>query len=149
MSPLKAKTKKVKITRLYADENIPKQTVEYLRSKKIPVIHAVIDKNFSGRDDEFHFNLSVQNRYLLLTLDTDFLNRYKFPARRSFGIIVLMVDPPLSSLKINEILSKIIPMIKTHSPIFFQRKIIKIRIDRMTILEESMSGKISYQVIEW
>ena len=85
------KTKKLKAPRLYADENIPRQTVEYLRSKKIPVVHAVTDKNFSGRDDEFHFNYAVKNHYVLLTLDIDFLNRYKFPLRRNFGLIVIMI----------------------------------------------------------
>lgn len=141
--------KKVKIPRLYADENIPRQTVEYLRLKKIPVVHAVTDKNFSGRDDEFHFNYAGKNRYILLTLDIGFLNRYKFPPRRSFGTIVVIIAQPLSDSKINEVLSKLIPIIKTHDPVFFQRKIFKIRIDRMTILEENMSGKVSSQIIEW
>jgi len=143
------KTKKLKAPRLYADENIPRQTVEYLRSKKIPVVHAVTDKNFSGRDDEFHFNYAVKNHYVLLTLDIDFLNRYKFPLRRNFGLIVIMITPPLSSFKINEVLSKLIPIIKTHAPVFFQRKILKMRTDRITILEENMSGKVSSEIIEW
>jgi predicted nuclease of predicted toxin-antitoxin system len=149
MSRRDLKTKKAKVPRLYADENIPRQTVEYLRSKKIPVIHAVTDKNFSGRDDEFHFNYAVKNHYILLTLDIDFLNRYKFPLRKNFGVIVITIAPPVSSSKINEVLSKIIPIIKTHDPEFFQRKILKARIDRMTILEENTSGKVSSQVIDW
>lgn len=149
MPPSRSKAKKTKIPRLYADENIPKQTIEYLRLKKIPVIHAVIDKNFSGRDDEFHFNVAVKNRCILLTLDTDFLNRYKFPPRRSSGIIVMMVTPPVSSFKINEVISKLIPVIKIHDPEFFERKILKMTIDRLTIIEENKSGQVNSKMIEW
>lgn len=149
MPPHRSKPKKVKIPRLYADENIPKQTIEYLKLKKISVIHAVIDRNFSGRDDEFHFSFAVKNHYILLTLDTDFLNRYKFPPRRSFGTIVMIIAPPVSSYKINEAISKLVPIIKTNDPEFFQSKILKITVDRLTIIEESKSGKVSSQIIEW
>ena len=77
--------------RLYFDENFPMGTVNYLKSdknwkKKCKIISAHDEGNL-GKKDGFHFNYCKKKDFVLVTLDSDFMDDTKFPIMKIPGII--------------------------------------------------------------
>jgi predicted nuclease of predicted toxin-antitoxin system len=85
MGILKARKK----WRLYADNNIEKEIVEYLQTSGFDVIAVGADPKLRHQEDEFHYQKARQlNRYLL-THDDDFWDDKRFPLRQSPGVIII------------------------------------------------------------
>lgn len=81
------RTQKIKI---YADENISRRTVKFLRDKLgWDVRYACEEKNLRGKEDLYHHRRARKEGRILLTRDKGYFNPYLFPLHRSMGIIVL------------------------------------------------------------
>lgn len=96
---------------LYCDENFPYPSL--LRLSRFKVKHAILDFNFNGRDDEFHYQYATQQKAILLTLDDDYLNNRRFKIDKTYGLIVIQVGELASWERINKILDKLIPFLKS------------------------------------
>jgi predicted nuclease of predicted toxin-antitoxin system len=75
--------------RLYADNNIEKETVEYLREERFDVLAVGDDQRLRRQEDEFHYDKARQLDRYLLTHDDDFWDDRRFPLRQSPGVIIL------------------------------------------------------------
>lgn len=117
--------------------------------KKIRITHAVVDHQFSGKDDDFHWKWTCQHGEILLTLDKDFLNNRAYPSRNSSGAIVLMVPPPVTDSKVNIILGKMLPILKLQNREYFYCKKIIANLTRMTIQTSSRSGGFTSETVDW
>lgn len=71
--------------RFYADENIFPESVSFLRSKKVNILHVVSDLEFGGKNDTFHWKWANKYQRVLLTLDRDFLNNPPVSAATNLG----------------------------------------------------------------
>jgi len=81
------KSRKIK---LYADEDIEKELIEYLREKKINIKSAK-ELNYEGRPDSFHVAYAFKNKRFLLTKNVNhFWDDKKVPFQKVFGIIALV-----------------------------------------------------------
>ena len=75
--------------RLYADNNIEKEIVEYLREEGFDVLAVGEEPELRHKEDEFHYQKSRQLDRYLLTHDDDFWEDRRFPLRQSPGVIIL------------------------------------------------------------
>ena len=130
--------------RVYADENLPQSSLDFLKSKKINLIQGII-----GRDDIFHHNQAVQKERVLLTLDKDFLDSRRFSFRKSWGIIVLKPIPPVSSDRVASLIKKLLPIIKANNRNYFKMKKIVATEEKLSIWKANRSGKISKEILNW
>ena len=94
--------------KLFSDENIPKKVTELLREEGYD-----IKRSPFGIDDKDITKILKKESRILLTLDTDFINKIKFPPQDLYGIIFISIQPPLidvvfSSLK--KLLEEISPL---------------------------------------
>ncbi|MBI5356588.1 DUF5615 family PIN-like protein [Candidatus Collierbacteria bacterium] len=135
--------------KIYADENVFPESVSFLRSKKINILHAVKDLDFGGKDDVFHWELANKYQRILLTLDRDFLNNRLFPLRQSWGAIIIIVPPPVTSSKVNAILVKMVSLLKLQNREYFHFKKIITYPKIMTIQTSNRSGIISSETVDW
>jgi predicted nuclease of predicted toxin-antitoxin system len=133
--------------RFYADENVFPESINFLRSKKINVLHAVKDLNFGGKDDTFHWESANKYQRVLLTLDRDFLNNRLFPLRQTWGTIIIVVPPPVTDSKINIVLEKMLPILKLQNKEYYHCKKIIANLDTMTIQTLNRSGRINSEII--
>jgi len=135
--------------KFYADENVFPESVSFLRSKKVNILHSVKDLKLSGRDDIFHWERVKQNRWILVTLDRDFLNNRLFPLRQTWGTIVIMVPPPVTSSRVNSLLVKLLPILRLNGREFFKKKKVIVSADKLIVWETDSSGKVISNNIEW
>lgn len=91
--------------RFYLDENFFPACLPVLT--RFDAKHAVVDFNYQGRDDKFHFNFACHEQRILLTLDTDYLNDVKYKLPLTFGLIIISATPPVTPEKVNKILLKL------------------------------------------
>ena len=75
--------------RLYADNNIEKEIVEYLRQEQFDVLAVGEDPQLRHHKDEFHYQKASQLDRYILTHDDDFWDDGRFPLRKSPGIFIL------------------------------------------------------------
>ena len=76
--------------RLYADHNIEKELVDYLRSSGFDVLWVIEDKYLEQqKDDSFHYQMARKRRMYLLTKDKDFWDDRIYPIQNSPGVIIL------------------------------------------------------------
>jgi hypothetical protein len=75
--------------RFYADEDVPKHLIEYLRERHKVNITSAKEMGYQGRDDRFHFQEAEKQARFLLTCDKDFLDHSRFPFRRMVGVVIL------------------------------------------------------------
>ncbi len=75
--------------RLYADNNIEKEIIAYLREERFDVVAVGEDAQLRHQEDEFHYQKTRQlDRYLLKHGD-DFWDDRLFLLRQSPGVILL------------------------------------------------------------
>lgn len=75
--------------RMYADKNIDKNTIDFLRKKNMDVLSIAEDNKLTNQEDSFHYKKAKQlNRYLL-TYDRDFWNDQQFKIHESPGVFIL------------------------------------------------------------
>jgi predicted nuclease of predicted toxin-antitoxin system len=78
-------------TKLYFDENFPQDVIGFLRTdkgwKRKCKIYSAFDFGYENRDDSFHFNFCKKKKYVLVTLDKDFMDDKKYPFLKNPGII--------------------------------------------------------------
>ncbi len=91
--PLAAITpQKERRVRLYADEDIEEEVVEWLREKNVNVVSAR-ELGHRGKPDSFHVALAFKkHRFLLTKNGKHFLPNRAVPLDRSHGIIVVEGD---------------------------------------------------------
>ncbi len=76
--------------RFYADSNVEKEVVDYLRSSGFDVLWvAEVAELQSQEDDVFHYKKALQLGRYLVTHDSDFWNDQKHPLRESPGLVIL------------------------------------------------------------
>lgn len=84
---------RVKKARLYADEDIEEEIVEILSGRGVN-IKSARQLGHAGKPDSFHAALAFKQKRFLLTKNVKhYLDDRKFPFHRTWGIIVLDVDP--------------------------------------------------------
>jgi predicted nuclease of predicted toxin-antitoxin system len=95
MEKRKALYTKQKI-KLYFDENFPLEIIEYLKTnknwKKMSKIFSFYDEDNSGKSDEFHFNYCKKRKFVLVTLDGDFMDDSRFPIMKIPGIVRIVAN---------------------------------------------------------
>jgi hypothetical protein len=76
--------------RVYVDANMPARVVAAMRHQlKWDVYFVMEHEDLRRADDGAHFRLSRQMRRTLVTLDRDYLDDRRYPARESGGVLVL------------------------------------------------------------
>jgi predicted nuclease of predicted toxin-antitoxin system len=75
--------------RLYADNNIEREIIEYLREEGFDVLSVGEDPQLRNEEDEFHYQKARQYDRYLLTHDDDYWDDRRFPLRQSPGVIIL------------------------------------------------------------
>jgi hypothetical protein len=76
--------------RLYADNNIEQEIVQYLKSEAgFNVLSVAEDSDLRHREDEFHYDKARQLGRYLLTHDDDFWDDRRFPLHASPGVIII------------------------------------------------------------
>ena len=78
--------------KLYADENIEPEVVEWLREKKVNVLSAR-ELGHAGKPDSFHAALAFKKKRFLLTKNAKhFLPERELPLHRTYGVIAVEGD---------------------------------------------------------
>jgi predicted nuclease of predicted toxin-antitoxin system len=99
--------------KLKLDENFDMRLVGMLSAEGHDV-DTVSAENLSGSNDEMIYEACLAHGRVLITLDLDFSNPFRFPPFESAGIIV--VRPPHAILpSIRATLASILPQLKTLS----------------------------------
>src|SRR5262249_27318453 len=79
---------------LYFDENFPKNVVDALKTNRRITryfkIYSVYDFLHQNKDDDFQYSFAKKKRFVLVTLDKEFLNDKKYPIQKIPGIIVVI-----------------------------------------------------------
>ena len=82
---------KFRRARLYADEMVEDEAIEFLRNNKVNV-QTARELGYAGRGDGFHVSYARRTKRFLFTKDRDFLNDRRFPLNNIPGIIVMKAD---------------------------------------------------------
>ncbi|MGD0384325.1 MAG: DUF5615 family PIN-like protein [Thermoguttaceae bacterium] len=100
--------------KLKLDENFDMRLVGMLTAESHDV-DTVLAEGLSGCKDETIYDACRNNGRVLITLDLDFSNPFRFPPFECEGIIV--VRPPRPILPaIRATLASVLPQLKTQSP---------------------------------
>jgi hypothetical protein len=100
--------------KLKLDENFDMRLLGMLTSEGHEV-DTVFTEGLSGCNDETIYRACRDNGRILITLDLDFSNPFRFPPLQSAGIIV--VRPPRPILPaIRATLASLLPQLKIRSP---------------------------------
>ncbi|MBK3332941.1 hypothetical protein GWK41_07655 [Persephonella atlantica] len=83
------------------DENIPKMLADKI-VKKYPESIYVLNSNLQGKSDLEIFRFCKENRYVLVTMDSDFADIFEYPLKSTEGRILLR----FKNLKLKEITEK-------------------------------------------
>jgi predicted nuclease of predicted toxin-antitoxin system len=79
--------------RMYADNNIAREIVDYLRRAGIDVLWiSEVPELKRQQEDTFHYRKAAQFKRYLLTHDLDFWNDRKHPLKESPGTIIVATD---------------------------------------------------------
>jgi predicted nuclease of predicted toxin-antitoxin system len=101
--------------RFYADNNISREIVEYLRRSDMDVLWITeVPELQRQQDDMFHYRKAAEFQRYLLTNDMDFWNDRKFPIKDSPGVIILAADDPSLAKYLPVLLRK---LIRDYNPI--------------------------------
>jgi hypothetical protein len=77
--------------RVYADANIPSGVVGFMRHRlRWDVLFVLEDENLRRARDLEHYRMARQLARTLVTLDRDYEDDARFPAREGAGVIVFM-----------------------------------------------------------
>jgi predicted nuclease of predicted toxin-antitoxin system len=71
------------------DENIPRAVKRFLESERFSA-----EYTSKGITNGKLASLSIETESVLVSRDSDFLNRSMFPPKKFFGIIVFVIHPP-------------------------------------------------------
>lgn len=94
--------------RFYADNNVEKQVVGYLRSSGFDVLWVAEVQELQRQDDVFHYENARKLRRYLLTHDPDFWNDQRHPLRQSPGLVILDTRDPSVTKYLPVLLRKLI-----------------------------------------
>jgi hypothetical protein len=76
--------------RIYADANVPAGLVAHMRQKLgWDVLFVIEDDDLRRARDTRHYELAVQLRRTLVTLDRDYLDDRRFPPSAGGGVLVI------------------------------------------------------------
>ncbi len=98
--------------KLKLDENIDLRLVPVLAAEGFDV-DSVLDEGLSGSDDDTIYRTCGNTDRVLLTLDLDFSNPFRFPPGATEGIVVIRPPRPLLPL-IQETVVSVVPQLKTE-----------------------------------
>jgi predicted nuclease of predicted toxin-antitoxin system len=88
----KAYLRRVRKAKLYADEDIEEEAVEWIRSQGVNITSAR-ELGHRGRPDSFHAALAFkEKRFLLTKNEKDFFDNAAVPFHRTHGIIAIHGD---------------------------------------------------------
>lgn len=94
----------------YCDEDFPQPSL--IKLKNFKVKHSVIDFNYQGRDDDFHYRFAFEQSAVLITLDDDYLDNRRFKLNKTLGVIVLKVGRFPTWERVNQVIDKLMPFLK-------------------------------------
>lgn len=78
------------VPRLYADANVPRGLVGFMRERLRWDVYLVMEHDDLRRArDEEHFRLARQMHRTLITLDRDYFDDRRFPPGESGGVVVI------------------------------------------------------------
>ncbi len=99
--------------KLYADEDISREVVTFLREKAgCNVVHVVDDERLRGRDDTYHYAEAGKRRRTLLTRDERYMDNRAFPLQQSPGVIILETGQQATPLRQVVAFFRVLPVIK-------------------------------------
>lgn len=105
------KSKLYKKPIFYCDEDFPEPSLEKLKNFKVK--HCVLDFNYQGRDDDFHYQFAAGLKAVLLTLDDDYLDNQRFKLNKTFGVIVIQAGRFPTWDRVNLVIDKLMIVLKS------------------------------------
>ena len=130
----------------YADEDFPPESLEYLKDFKVK--HSIVDFDYSGREDEFHFKFAADQKLIILTLDDDYLDNRKFKLPKTYGVIVIKIGRVSVPERVNQVLDRLVPFLKKTYPDTLRG--VKIRASKKGYTKISLKeGKVQKQEFNW
>ena len=107
-----------------ADENIPILVIKELRKAGFNIIS--VAENYRASSDEEILDLSLKNRWIILTFDKDFGDlRYK-KLNKPFGIILLRIAP-----KSAEYILQLLRWLLSQPDIYFEGSFVVMNSDKV------------------
>ena len=94
------------------DENLGNHILPLLESEGYDV-DTVAAEGLLGTTDEILFSECVLHNRVLITLDLDFSNPFRFPADKTSGIIVIR-PPKTTMIAIRATVASVLPFLKTQ-----------------------------------
>lgn len=73
----------------------------------------MLDFNYQGRDDDFHYQFAVEQKAVLLTLDDDYLDNKRFKLSETFGVIIIQAGRFPAWDRVNQVIDKLMPFLKS------------------------------------
>jgi len=121
--------------RFYADNNIEKEIVSFLRRSDIDVLWIAEEPQLQRQqDDEFHYSRARDMKRFLLTRDLDFWNDRRFPLKESPGLVILGSDDMEISKYLPLLLRKLIYDYNPEGgPIYIERMKFKLDAEGITL----------------
>ncbi len=107
------------------DENVPKSVKTFLEHEGVPAEYGP-----KGVRNTEIISLSREKRSVLITRDSDFLDRLLYPPREFSGIIVFRIHPPIPEKLVNA-LSLLLQEVKE-----FKGKLFVVEEDGFEIMED-------------
>lgn len=95
----------------YCDEDFPEPSLKKLKNFKVK--HCVLDFNYQGRDDDFHYQFAAEQKAVLLTLDDDYLDNRRFKLSKTFGVVVIQAGRFPTWDRVNLVIDKLMPLLKS------------------------------------
>lgn len=99
--------------RFKLDENLDPRLAPLIAGQKHDV-ESVSGEGLSGSPDEAIYNVCIREKRILVTLDLDFSNPFRFPPSPTEGIVVIRPTRPTLS-QIRAILVGVLPDLKRQS----------------------------------
>lgn len=95
----------------YCDEDFPEPSL--IKLKKFKLKHCVLDFNYGGRDDDFHYQFAAEQKAVLLTLDDDYLDNRRFKLSKTYGVVVIQAGRFPTWDRVNLVIDKLMPFLKS------------------------------------
>lgn len=102
--------------KFFADECFFVATIKALRTAGYEV-ESILERKLSGLSDEEIASLCTKENRVLLTLDNDFGNIFRFPIGSNPGIILIKIQPET----VEDSITAILAFLKRNSPDIFSK----------------------------
>lgn len=134
--------------RLYADENIEKEIVTYLRNARMDVVWVIEDPSLRAqKDDTFHYEKARQMKRYFVTKDEGFWSDERYPLHQSPGVIIVTTqDKDMGAhliLLLRKLLQDFNPLVE---PLYMDR--VKVRLSESGFALKFVDNETSKRSVE-